>query len=112
MKTKILLLTTLLVGLFIFNAAAQTPVVKTKTETIDGSSFTASISYLPGQLYSTPAIARDGGSPVYMSNYSHSPGTINVDKFYAVVDGWEVYVTITGNFSIGWQISAIEAIVP
>lgn len=112
MKTKILLLTTLLVGLFIFNASAQTPVVKTKTENIYGSSFTAQITYLPGQLYTTPTIARNGGSPVYMSSYSHSPGTINVDKFYAVVDGWEVYVTITGNFSIGWQIYSIEAIVP
>lgn len=112
MKTKIFLLTVLLMGLFICNTSAQTPVVKTKTETIYGSDFTAQISYLPGQLYATPTIARNGGSAVYMSSYSHSPGTINVDQFYAVVDGWEVYVTITGNFSIGWQIAAIEAIVP
>jgi len=90
------------------------PIVVTKDFTADnGVPGVASIQYNTGQLYTNIVAAIQGVGTVNLTSVSHSGGTINVDKFEGYIsDGtyeYYIYVTVTGNTSVGWQIYSAAA---
>ena len=64
-----------------------------------------------GGLYSTPVSSINGFSTT-LTAYSHSTGTVYVDKFYGTVNGYDVDVTITGLPNKSWKFQSVTVIVP
>jgi kynureninase len=90
------------------------PIVVTKDFTADnGVPGVASIQYNTGQLYTNVVATIQGVGTVNLTSVSHSAGTINVDKFEGYIsDGtyeYHIFLTVTGNTSIGWQIYSATA---
>jgi len=90
------------------------PIVVTQNFTADnGVPGVASIQYNTGQLYTNIVTTIQGVGTVNLTSVSHSAGTINVDKFEGYIsDGtyeYHIYLTVTGNTSIGWQIYSAAA---
>jgi kynureninase len=90
------------------------PIVVTKNFTADnGVPGVASIQYNTGQLYTNVNATIQGVGTVNLTSVSHSAGTINVDKFEGYIsDGtyeYHIFVTVTGNTSVGWQIFSATA---
>lgn len=90
------------------------PIVITKNFTADNSvPGVASTQYNTGQLYGAVTANIQGVGTVTLTSVSHSAGTINVDKFEGFISDatyeYHIYVTITGNTTIGWQIYSATA---
>lgn len=91
------------------------PIVKTENFTADnGVPGSATLTYTAGQVYNSITANIQGVGPVTLTSVSHSPGTINVDKFEGYVAGsyyeYYVYVTVSGSPTLGWKIDSASAV--
>ncbi|MEE1944965.1 hypothetical protein VRU48_07600 [Pedobacter sp. KR3-3] len=90
------------------------PIVVTENFTADnGVPGSASISYTAGQVYTGVQATIQGLGTINLTSVSHSPGTINVDKFEGYVAGsyyeYYIYVTVSGSPTLGWRIDSATA---
>lgn len=90
------------------------PIVKTENFTADnGVPGSATLTYTAGQVYNSITANIQGVGPVTLTSVSHSPGTINVDKFEGHVVGsyyeYYVYITVSGSPTLGWRIDSATA---